>query len=657
MSKTKIALMSAPAAVFAFGATPATATVDYDSYEQMFGEPITTSATGAPQRAAEAPVNMTIITQDQIVRSGANDIPGVLERLASLDVGRYTRGDAEVSVRGYNAPSASRLLVLVNNRQVYIDTYGYTNWDLIPVQLSEIRQIEVVRGPNTALFGLNAVGGVINIITYDPIYDDEAEVEARIGEPRYAQGSAFVTMKPLPNVGVRLSIGAMQEEKFNGDPSPIEPFSNTAAGAVAWDVTDAVRLDSEVTWSAEERFEPGGGTAAEYEQNSFKVGAVAETAAGSISGQIYSNWMAVGYDAFITPSSARRVLQIDNRVTVASVSLLSKPAAAHTTRVTAEFRRNSLKQSDAMDVRYDVLSLAGMWNWAVTDTVATTAAVRIDQLSLERTGPHLPGYPLTNDDYDRDLTTIGANAGAVWRPSAHDTLRLSLARGAQSPSLIEFGLELLSGGAFLSGNPNLDPTYVNNAEIGWDHKLTIIPATLRTSVFWQKTEDLKQLAAQVRFVNGAILSESANTGESQMVGFEAGLHGGAGPLTWFAEYSRRSYDDNIKAALASRARHYQDSSPNDVVTAGADWIGARFEYGASVRFVGETDQPANGVGANPNAITNVDAYTQLNLRLAWKPVDTLMLELSGRDLLEEQTTTTNVGAVERAAYLTLRKSF
>ena len=64
-----------------------------------------------------------------------------------------------------------RLLVLINGRQVYLDDYGRTAWQTLPVQIDEIRQIEVVKGPNSALFGFNAMGGVINIITFDPLAD------------------------------------------------------------------------------------------------------------------------------------------------------------------------------------------------------------------------------------------------------------------------------------------------------------------------------------------------------------------------------------------------------------------------------------------------------------------------------------------------------
>ncbi|MGD0434588.1 MAG: TonB-dependent receptor plug domain-containing protein, partial [Acetobacteraceae bacterium] len=88
--------------------------VDYGALEQLYGEPVTTSATGTPQKASEVPANMEIITQDDIRRSGADNIPDILQFVTGLEVRRYGFADADVAVRGMNQPWNPRLLVLVN---------------------------------------------------------------------------------------------------------------------------------------------------------------------------------------------------------------------------------------------------------------------------------------------------------------------------------------------------------------------------------------------------------------------------------------------------------------------------------------------------------------------------------------------------------------
>ena len=138
----------------------------------MFHEPVTTSATGKPQRASDAPANMEIITQDDIRRSGATTIPDVLQFVTGVDVRRYgivgrrcRHPRLQPAIQSAPAGAGER-----PRRSIRTIT-ATCAWSTIPVQLDEIRQIEVIKGPNSALYGFNAVSGVINIITYDPLRD------------------------------------------------------------------------------------------------------------------------------------------------------------------------------------------------------------------------------------------------------------------------------------------------------------------------------------------------------------------------------------------------------------------------------------------------------------------------------------------------------
>ncbi len=92
--------------------------INYGSLEQLFGEPVTTSATGKPQRVSNAPVDMHIITQDDIRRSGAKNIPEILRDVPGVNVLQSGREDYDVGIRGYNQSYSPNLLVLVNGRQV-----------------------------------------------------------------------------------------------------------------------------------------------------------------------------------------------------------------------------------------------------------------------------------------------------------------------------------------------------------------------------------------------------------------------------------------------------------------------------------------------------------------------------------------------------------
>ncbi|MDH3658780.1 MAG: TonB-dependent receptor plug domain-containing protein, partial [Alphaproteobacteria bacterium] len=99
-------------------------TIDHGGLSALFGESVTTSATGVPQRESDVPVSMDIVTAEEIKQSGLRDIPEILARYAHLDIVRYTDGQSEIGVRGSAQPYNPQLLVLVNGRQVYLDVYG-----------------------------------------------------------------------------------------------------------------------------------------------------------------------------------------------------------------------------------------------------------------------------------------------------------------------------------------------------------------------------------------------------------------------------------------------------------------------------------------------------------------------------------------------------
>src|ERR1700682_3707244 len=95
-------------AIFSRGAVAQS--MDYGALQQLFGESVTTSATGSPQRVTEVPTNMEIITAEDVRRSGANSIPGVLRHVAGIDVLQWTSDEADVGVRGYDQVRSPRLL-------------------------------------------------------------------------------------------------------------------------------------------------------------------------------------------------------------------------------------------------------------------------------------------------------------------------------------------------------------------------------------------------------------------------------------------------------------------------------------------------------------------------------------------------------------------
>jgi iron complex outermembrane receptor protein len=126
-----------------------------------------TSVSKKKQSIADAPAAVTVISQDDIARSGFSTIPDLLRLVPGMDVARINSSTWAISARGFNGQYANKLLVLQDGRALYTPLYAGVYWDTVDYILPDLDRIEVIRGPGATLWGANAVNGVINITSKD----------------------------------------------------------------------------------------------------------------------------------------------------------------------------------------------------------------------------------------------------------------------------------------------------------------------------------------------------------------------------------------------------------------------------------------------------------------------------------------------------------
>jgi iron complex outermembrane recepter protein len=124
-----------------------------------------TSVSRKEQKTSQAASAVFVISREDIRRSGALNVPDLLRMVPGLDVAQIDAGNWAISARGFNGQYSNMLLVLVDGRAVYNPIFAGVFWDAQNVILDTIERIEVIRGPGAAVWGSNAVNGVINIIT------------------------------------------------------------------------------------------------------------------------------------------------------------------------------------------------------------------------------------------------------------------------------------------------------------------------------------------------------------------------------------------------------------------------------------------------------------------------------------------------------------
>ena len=136
--------------------------------EPKYEETVVVSGSRIEEKLINAPVTMTVITADTIENAPTRNFAELLRSVPGVNLTQVSARDINVTTRGATGTLATGQLALLDGRSLYQDFFGFVMWDFLPVNLNEIKQIEVIRGPASAVWGANAFNGVVNVITKSP---------------------------------------------------------------------------------------------------------------------------------------------------------------------------------------------------------------------------------------------------------------------------------------------------------------------------------------------------------------------------------------------------------------------------------------------------------------------------------------------------------
>jgi iron complex outermembrane receptor protein len=225
------------------GLSPAVAMAEEDEtdlteldIETLFDLEVTSLSKKA-QRLTEAPAAIYVLSGEEIRRSGLRSIPEALRLVPGLQVSRLSGNRWAISARGFNSLFSDKLLVMIDGRSVYTPLFAGVYWDTVDTLIEDIDRIEVIRGPGGTLWGANAVNGVINIVTKQAKDTQGALVSGGYGNiDRFASGRWGG--KVGEHVAYRGYAKYYNNENFDGD-----------ANARAHDKSDQGRGGFRVDWT------------------------------------------------------------------------------------------------------------------------------------------------------------------------------------------------------------------------------------------------------------------------------------------------------------------------------------------------------------------------------------------------------------------------
>ncbi len=193
-----------------------------------FGETVVVTASRNEVRLLNAPVSTSVISAAKLETTSAQNYGDLLRATPGVNVIQLSARDVQVASRSAGNTLTNTQLLLVDGRSAYLDFFGLVMWDLVPTSLEDVEQIEVVRGPASAVWGANAMTGAVNIITKPPresvgttvtlsggYIDRNDGSGVGLGAGSMFGANATVTRAPSDRLSYRVSAGYFTSDAFS----------------------------------------------------------------------------------------------------------------------------------------------------------------------------------------------------------------------------------------------------------------------------------------------------------------------------------------------------------------------------------------------------------------------------------------------------------
>ena len=135
---------------------------------QKYEETVVVTASKTEEKLINAPATMTVINSQTIQNAPTQNFAELMRTVPGVNITQVSARDINITARGATSTLATGQLALLDGRSLYQDFFGFVMWDFLPVNLNEVKQVEVIHGPASAVWGANALYGVVNVITKSP---------------------------------------------------------------------------------------------------------------------------------------------------------------------------------------------------------------------------------------------------------------------------------------------------------------------------------------------------------------------------------------------------------------------------------------------------------------------------------------------------------
>lgn len=586
---------------------------------------VVTSPAKKSQTIAETAAAISVITAEDIRRSGAKSLPEVLRLAPSVQVAALGNNQWAVSIRGQADRYSNKLLVLVDGRSVYTPFFSGVIWEDLAVPLANIERIEVLRGPGASLWGSNAVHGVINITTRSALNPPGSLVEAQWGSELRQGLLARHTWQLSPDSAAQVHLHAQHT-----GPS-VTPTG--ASGEDAWRQASVGFRFDRATPAANWHLQ-GGLHQAQADDilfisppptfNNQLAFSTQQTEGGYLLGR-WENQQDIAHkhslQAYLEHTRYTHLPLTERRSTLDIEYQAQDTLSPKHQRIWGlNYRQHHESIRDPVILTFaDPDSDFGLW-----------AAYLQDEWRLTpETWRLMLGARL---EYHDDIGThIQPNIRLLWTPNPNTSLWASLARANRTPSRVErdsvLYVPFAANGSFELMNHSNQIEIMDALDLGWRQQLSR-QLNLDLAAFYYRYDQLRNAVFlnQTVLPSGYLLIQTENRNNS-------GGHAYGVELAWDwrpasawrvqATYSwLRAIADTAPGALDSS---YTDTTPQHQASLRLSHdFSPTLQGDAWLRYSGDVPLYA------------IPAYTSLDLRIAWRPRIGVELGMVGQHLLDTQ---------------------
>lgn len=573
------------------------------------GKVVVTSVSKGSQPLGDAPAAVYVISHDDIQRSGATSLPEILRMAPNLEVFQISPSNYTITARGFSGANigqsfSNKLLVLIDGRSVYSPIFSGMYWEDQYVMPENIERVEIISGPGGALWGANAVNGVINIITRKAADTRGGLLNVYTGN-RESGAAAQYGGALGQNAHYRLYVRDFHEHSFDNSAgrNAHDGWSNPQIGfRVDWDASAADALSLQGNMHRGRIDQPG---------------AIDTHTAGV---NVLARWKHTISDSsgFQLQTYFDRVLRHNTNGDGFSLNTWDIEAQHHF--ALGQHHQILWGVGDRV-YRYDIPSrspTAYLWKPSVNTQNLANAFVQ-DQIALGARTQLTLGAKAENDPYSG--LSVLPSARLSWKPTENVLLWAAASRAVRTPTPFDTDVVGRVGSfTFLLGNPDFKREKLSAYEAGWRAQVTT-HATMSVSVFYNVYDDLKTL----EFPPPDLFPAQWGNG---MAGHTYGVEAwGSYSITgwWRLDAGVSTLRKHLffkpgASRLLSVAQAGDDPEHHGFIRSSMNFAD-RWTLDADLREVGALPDP------------QVPGYIELNARLAWKVNDKLELSLSGFNLL------------------------